>query len=65
MISGFVVGYDIVLTNLFYLNNDPLSRFYGLKIKEYFWFLDLTSGAFQECHENAISPCVLCGEMAI
>jgi len=39
MISGFVVGYDIVLANLFYLNNDPLSRFYDLQIKVFsgFW----------------------------
>ena len=65
MASGFVVGYGIVLANLFYLNNDPLSRFYGLKIKAFFWFLDLTNGEFQECYEIIISPCVLCGEMVV
>ena len=65
MISGFVVGYDIVLANLFYPNNNPLSRFYGLKIKDFFWFLDLTNGEFQACYEIFISPRVLCGGMVV
>jgi len=65
MISGFVVGYCIVLANLFYLNNNPLSRFYRLKIKEYFWLLDLTNGEFQECYEISISPFDICDEMVV
>jgi hypothetical protein len=65
MISGFVVGYCIVLANLFYLNNDPLSRFCGLKIKEFSRFLDLTHGEFQECYKISISPFDLCDEMFV
>ena len=38
MVSGFVVGYCIVLANLFYLNNNPLSRLYDLEIKTFFGF---------------------------
>jgi len=65
MISGFVVGYGIVLANLFYLNNNPLSRFHGLKIMEFFYFLDLTEGEVQKFRQNRISPCVLCGGMVV
>jgi len=65
MTSGFVVGYGIVLANLFYLNNNPLSRFHGLKIMEFFYFLDLTEGEVQKFRQNRISPCVLCGGMVV
>jgi hypothetical protein len=45
MISGFVVGYDVILVNIFYLNNDPLSRFYTVNIKTFsgFWISPLVN----------------------
>jgi hypothetical protein len=47
MISGFVVGYDIFLVNIFYLNNDPLSRFHAVKTKTFsdFWISPLVNSS--------------------
>jgi hypothetical protein len=39
MNSGFVVGYDIVLVNLFYPNNDPLLLFLLPEYQSFFVFL--------------------------
>jgi hypothetical protein len=51
------------LLNLFYLNNDPLSRLNNPEIIVFVRFLDLTSGEFRKRDHDFISPRDLCGEI--